>query len=641
MSQRKPKSGKAEKSDRKATGNSKGRKRSQQKGFSDFMDLAEDEDPGMPDVPTPAATSGGSGDDADPIERRPARISVPGPDLYGPAWVWGLWPAVCTLVVAGAMASALRFLYRGQWNVLWDYSGLTSLEGLADLNAYPQNVFLAVVVISILLLVMVGYRLSSAIGDLKRRNTAQGELLGRLTTLRFDNQAAWQDPVFKMNPNVETFTAELLGAWRHQEARMDRLAGLEGECHRLEKALSEDSRDDLAGKFAIPVVSMIADEVLQLFDGRDAAMENQESHQAKLGSKGHDLMADVQDARGWQRFTQDQLNMQGDAVLKASTHLSSAGSQLAQDPRFSWKPEDVLALLADLRVQLQGQGAAVAPAKADGAADSDLLDRLSKLSFQIGMEVARLGNRGERLAPMAQTLEEVAKAVRAQGVGGGVPGAVPTGLTKRLQEQISAFEKATKRPERHLPQLVVKLGQTARDAAENLTKIADSFEPQYERLGRMGQVCAEITGVEFDASQATDSSAGDLDLSNFDPFLRQEPEEDIPVIDPFLERSNNLTVTEGGLDPFAISNNVLPGNEGEYAHEPQPAFSSPVETGLPDSADKVYDLAEFGAVKLSADSSAGAETVHDLSDFGAVPLDRAVGDDRVYDLSEFGARRLD
>ncbi|PJA74896.1 hypothetical protein CO151_08100 [bacterium CG_4_9_14_3_um_filter_65_15] len=639
MSQRKPMSGKAGKSDRKAGGKSRGRKRSQQEGFSDFMDLAEDEDPGMPDVPAPAATAGDGGTDTAPNKRGPARIVVT--DLHGPAWAWGLWPAVCTLVVGGAMASALRFLYHGQWNVLWDYSGLTNLQGLLDLNAYPQNVFLAVVIIAILLLVMVGYRLSSIIGDLQRRTVAQGELLGRLTTLRFDNQAAWQDPLFKMNPNVETFTADLLGAWRHQAARMDRMAGLEGECHRLEKALSEDSRDDLAGNFSIPVVSMIADEVLQLFDGRDAAMEDQESHQAKLGSRGHDLMADVQDARGWQRYTQDQLNMQGDAVLKASAHLNSAGTQLAKDPRFSWKPEDVLALLADLRVQLQGRGASVAQPKADGGADSDLLDRLSKLSFQIGMEVARLGNRGERLAPMAQTLEEVAKAVRAQGMGGGAPGVVPASLTKRLQEQISAFEKAAKRPERHLPTLVVKLGQTARDAAENLGKIADSFEPQYERLGRMGQACAELTGVEFDASQAIDSSAGELELSNYDPFLRQEPEEDIPVIDPFLERSDNLTVTEGGLDPFAISNNVLPGSEDEYAQAAAPAFSQPSETGLPDSGQKVYDLAEFGAVKLSADSPAGRETVHDLSDFGAVPLDRAVGDDRVYDLSEFGARRLD
>ena len=226
-------------------------------------------------------------------------------------------------------------------------------------------------------------------------------------------------------------------------------------------------------------------------------------------------------------------------------------------------------------------------------------------------------------------------------MGGGAPGVVPASLTKRLQEQISAFEKAAKRPERHLPTLVVKLGQTARDAAENLGKIADSFEPQYERLGRMGQACAELTGVEFDASQAIDSSAGELELSNYDPFLRQEPEEDIPVIDPFLERSDNLTVTEGGLDPFAISNNVLPGSEDEYAQAAAPAFSQPSETGLPDSGQKVYDLAEFGAVKLSADSPAGRETVHDLSDFGAVPLDRAVGDDRVYDLSEFGARRLD
>ena len=88
MSQRKPMSGKAGKSDRKAGGKSRGRKRSQQEGFSDFMDLAEDEDPGMPDVPAPAATAGDGGTDTAPNKRGPARIVVT--DLHGPAWAWGL-----------------------------------------------------------------------------------------------------------------------------------------------------------------------------------------------------------------------------------------------------------------------------------------------------------------------------------------------------------------------------------------------------------------------------------------------------------------------------------------------------------------------------------------------------------------------
>ncbi len=55
----------------------------------------------------------------------------------------------------------------------------------------------------------------------------------------------------------------------------------------------------------------------------------------------------------------------------------------------------------------------------------------------------------------------------------------------------------------------------------------------------------------------------------------------------------------------------------------------------------MYDLAELGAKRIDRDD----ERVYDLAEFGAVlisePLRKAAGDDRVYDLSEFGARRLD
>ncbi len=620
-------------------GRGAGKKRQAGKdGFTDFMDLAQDHEPEREPVADGGAKSAdgsragksAAGAEATEVAWRPRH------ENKTPAWAWGMLPAACTLIVGVGLFSALTFLYGGKPALLWDTSGLTGFHEFYNIGRHPQHVFYVVVVASALLLGMVGFRLAGIIGDLKQRVAAQGELLGRLTSLRVADQEAWQDPIFKMHPEVETFTAELLGAWRHQEARLLRLEGLEGECHRLEKALSSDSREDLAGPFEIPVMAMIAEEVTKLHDARSAVQDDQESWKASLGSKGHSVMKEIQDARSWQRFTQDQLNVQGDAVLKASAHLVSAGGQLEKDPRFAWNPGEVQEILQQVRDSLNAP-AATAPAGTTSAPDPGLLDRLSKLSFQIGMEVARLGTRGERLAPMAQTLEELSRSLKEQG--GGAQGergaaasvsALPAELLARLDHQIQGLQEAAARPDRNLPGLVSKLGRTARDAAANLVRIADSFAPQYERLGRVGQVCAEITGVAFDPVGAEGSVDGELGLTPFDPFLNQEPEEDVPVIDPFLERSDSVTMTGGGLDPFSVSNNALPGHENEFAHATAPEADS----GLSATGEKVYDLAEFGAVRLP-----DGDDVHDLDEFGAVPL--AAGEDRIYDLNEFGARRLD
>ncbi len=643
MSQRKRNSGKA-----RTKGGSRRRNQAPPEGFADFMDLADDEETPAPSASMPSPPPEPVAEEQVGAEQQSTSVAAAPATLRPwhkqqenntPAWAWGMLPAACTLIVGMGLFSALTFLFKGNPTQLWNFSGLTSLDTLYDLNQHPQHVFFAVLAASVLLLGMVGYRLAGIIGDLKQRVAAQGELLSRLTSLRLDNQDAWADPLFKMKPEVESFTAEILGAWRHQESRLQRVVGLEGELHRLEKALSEDSRDDLASKFEVPVVGMIADEVVQLHDARDAAQEELESWKARLGSKGHELMDHLQDARGWQRFTLDQLNLQGDAVQKAGAHLTAAGSQLAGDPRFGWDPEAVRQLLLDLKADLAG-GTASSGGSGAGVA-TDLLDRLAKLSFQIGMEVARLGNRGERLGPMAQTLEELTRDIRQQGGDGEAAATGKAGvsgpLLERLEKQLASLEKAAARPNRNLPQLVRKLGEAARDAAGNLIKIADSFEPQYERLDRIGQTCAELTGVQFDAAGASEHGGPDLQLTQFDPFLKKEPEEDVAVIDPFLERQETVTMQGSVLDPFQVSNNVLPGQEDVFAR----TDADPAETGLPDPDDKVYDLSELGAKRIDGDE----ERIFDLAEFGAVlisePLRKAAGDDRIYDLSEFGARRLD
>ncbi len=624
-------------------------------GFADFMDLASDMEDAAPaaspEVAEPALKAESAPDPEIPAAgAEPALKPWRKKQENGtPAWAWGMLPAICTLIIGAGLGSALIFLFKGSLAPLLDFSGWTSLSTLYDLNAYPQHIFYAVLLFSVLLQTMVGYRMGAVIRNLKQRANSQQELLSQLMSLRLDNEEAWTNPIFKVSPEVESFTVETLGAWRHKESRVKRVIGLEGELHRLEKALSGDSRTDLAGKFEIPVVGMVADEILQLHDERDAAVEEVQTWKARLGSRGHEVMGDLRDARGWQRFTLDQLNLQEDAVSKASEHLVSAGSQLEQDPRYEWDPQEILSLLVDIHTHFIAAVASDTQAGngAGGASSAELLDRMAKLNLQIGMEVARLGARGERMAPMAQTLEELTRAFREQAGQGGNSGAghvgVPLKVLERLETELAKLEKAASRPQRNLPQMVQKLGRVAQVAAGNLAKIAGSFDTQYERLDRACKVCADLTGLELETADSVPEQENNLELSQFDPFLKRGPEEDVPVIDPFMERQSSVTVQGNTLESMEVSNNILPGDEDVFTH----SGDQVVEPCLPDPTPQVYDLSEFDAVKMpdSAPQSPAAESVYDLSEFGAVlipdPQGEAHGADRVYDLGDFGARRLD
>ena len=98
----------------------------------------------------------------------------------------------------------------------------------------------------------------------------------------------------------------------------------------------------------------------------------------------------------------------------------------------------------------------------------------------------------------------------------------------------------------------------------------------------------------------------------------QLPGEDAP---PAAEISKD--VTPGSEDVF---NSGLSGNTNDFTQdttpgpEPEPALSADEE--------KVYDLAEFGAVRIDQDGEQDA------------PAGEEGQDDRIYDLAEFGAVAL-
>ena len=623
--------------------------------FSDFTayegytdEVCEQEESGGPsggsDLNSPGAGSGDKG----PVDFGHSRKVHYSPAAPSPSSaIWGFLPVLCILVVGTGVAAAVSFVYGGAPSRLWDYSGLTQVGTLLDFQNHPQNMLALVLLGSLLLAGWVGARVALAVGEARSRGHSARLLLEKVSALRLDRGDAWQDPAFKADPALAGFAAETLGAWRHQEARLKRMTGLEGELHRLEKALSDEEREDLAGKFESPAVGILADGILHLFDEKAAAQADLEANQAKLAAKGHAVMDSLHDARGWHRVTLDQVNLQEDALKKASAHMESLASSLAQLKRDGLDCGQAASLIREIRTAVSAAGAGGAEGFKAPAGFGDLLDRITKLAFQIAMEVARLGPRGERLVPMSQTLEELTADFRRVADGAPSKAAAVAVLNPSQLAALDQFEadlaRMAEMQTRDLSGMAARLGPTARQAAANLEKIASSFDNQYDRLSGLGQACAGLTGLEFDPGVKREGAASELELEHFDPFLESEPEGPMSVVDPFMSRDVGVPNQADANEPFQITNNVVPGQEDEFStgqgQRPDPALSQPTE--------KVYDLAEFGAVPLgpAAGHEAPPEHIYNLSEFGAELLSgpdrKAVGDDRIYDLNEFGAQPLD
>ena len=174
-------------------------------------------------------------------------MGVPAPTAEGGiGWRWGLMAAGTAAVVGLGVGGAMLLVFAGHPGDLWRAEGLTGLSRWMDLKNHPQNLLYMVILGSAFLAALVGFKIARAIDQAGSSFQDTRSLLARVAALRLEKEEAWQDPAFNANPSLANFTAETLGAWRHQEARLRRMVGIEGELHRLEKALSAHSRDDNA-----------------------------------------------------------------------------------------------------------------------------------------------------------------------------------------------------------------------------------------------------------------------------------------------------------------------------------------------------------------------------------------------------------
>lgn len=658
--------------------------------FSDLRDLTYDDDPAGDEATVPE--SGPVIDEVGEDPTPPPRPAAPRPAMKKaaykrrsgiPAVIMSLLFGLSTIAAGVAVGGAVVLVAGLDIRSLWNPEALFQVEPWLDLQNNPVHVLYLVGLGIVALTWLIGWRVHRFSRSANRNLRDTEEVLGKLISLRLDSDSAWQNPLFRKDPAVEAFVFEILGAWRLQVARQDKNLALEGELRRLEAAVSSNSREELARAYEHPVVERLADQMVRWHDEREGAAKEIDAVRSKDQHESGAIVGVIQDARSWNRHTLDQLGVQNASVERIARLLGETPEQDERPSAEAARLAQFGVALREIReqvVKLADSAAETASAvPSDGGAPlTELIDRGGKLAFQIAMEVASLGQRGERLLPMAQALEELTTEFReSAGQTAGTPNPTWTpdeatfqAMTRKIDGLIGLIDTASTEPSNPQPR-TTDLAQVARKVAGDLDVLAGTFNHQAERLTGLGVSFAALTGTAFDpddlvVGKPDNPPDGGLLLSQMDPFDMGDQKPEAPAeIDPFA-----VTDTMGASSPDtdhdpAFSTDVTPGLEVSFSSmfddapaiepvepqlaEPQAPETQAPETQAPAAAVDANILPATGPDRSAPETeepalSSDEEPVYDLTDFGALPLDEPTAsgeEDRIYDLAEFGAVGLD
>lgn len=585
-----------------------------------------------------------------------------------------LWLCSLMLLSGLAIGGGVLIATDSTYVTLLDFGGFQDVAAITDLGAHPVNAFWLAVAVTVL------SGLLAAIGIVRRMRTLQATvqnqavILDAVSELDPDKPESWRHEAVLGDPDLAAATGNLLGHYHLQQAKLTRYVGLEGELHRLEKAIADDSQIDLQGNWEDPSAGSLADQTLRLMSARDEARRAAAEQRETFADKGPDLVAGLRDARRWQGATVEQVQHHGAAIERLNRMLAKLTAMLPADEDHGRRLERLVSALTAVR-----DAVGSLPARGQTGQDSPnlsaLIERISRLGFQIAMEVARLGAKGERLLPLTQDLEDVITEFRnlADASQQSDPAQQPleqvlATLRGRLGELDPEILKATVPTD--LPGLLTEIEPIASETSAAMSKLAQGFGSQTARLQQLGEMMTQITGLPVDDGGDPHAEAGSgMLVDRYDPFASGSVPDGGLVADPFASSSGSIFE-----DPVAAGSDfaraVLPGEEeglttpsliepegvarpevGEptdriAATDAPPVLQSPdpvassgpaddlVPPGLrelpgtseqqvlPSEDEKVYDLREFDAQLLPSDpgeADVGAP-VHDLSEFDAVRI---------------------
>jgi hypothetical protein len=569
----------------------------------------------------------------------------------GPGKGAGLGTALllCSLMLLSGLAVGLGVLTAmgGTYDILLDFRGFHDVATISDFQSYPANAFWLAVAVTLLAGLLAAIGIQRRLRGLQAAFRAQGIVLEAVRHLDPDHPESWRHEALLADADLAATTGNLLGHYHLQQAKLTRYVGLEGELHRLEKAIADDSQVDLQGNWEDPSAGSLADQALRMMVARDEALRAAAAQQETFAEQGPDLVAGLRDARRWQGVTVEQIQHHGAALERLTRKLTTLTTALPaegeEEHRFARLVQAVTAV-RDTIASLPARNAA----HQDSPKLSALIERISRLGFQIAMEVARLGTKGERLLPLTQDLEDVITEFRTladssqQATAAEKPlEQVLVALRGRLGELDPDVLKTMVPAD--LPHLLAELAPIAGETSHGLSQLTKSFGLQTARLQQLRETMAQVTGLPLDDGGDPMSVPGSgMLIERCDPFASGKLPDGGLVADPFASSGGSIFE-----DPAASASDftraVLPGEEDRLTSfqglEPA-AMVLPDAPDLSGPADPV--AAPESAAPRQVPAPAGELVLTSLQGIAELPQQPALSpaDEKVYDLREFDAQLL-
>lgn len=499
-------------------------------------------------------------------------------------------------------------------------------------------------------------------------------VIDHVAGLGFDSEFGWQDERLHEEPELARFLQELQARDREQRQELARGARLEIEIGRLGAALLAKDRGGVAASYAQPAAGRLAAGAALLYEEIDRWQREAAEAQARLAELGGQALAALDSARRWQACAQDQLAAQLESVRAQAADVQRLGgtveerAKALEDARQRGAPTAATVLAAMPALSAGERAAALTQA---AHTIKDLVARGGSLAIQTALEVTRLGERGETLFPLTESLKalvtdfqgvatQMEKLARDQEAAKAALGKVHA-LLGELQNAPAA-EAAAVETWRGLAEQIGELKLALVRLGADLGGALPGYAEQAERLEGAGGALAELTGQPLPEIARTAAPAAGQDGFQIESFaaprlqrpapspVAEAPAAPAAPASPALfvkdESEREEPVRPAAFEPMGLTGRrpqapaagpaapaapdaapavraASPAATATPAEAPPGLRAVPAAPGLPEADDRVYDLAEFGAVALDGEPEAASEDeerVYDLSEFGAVAL---------------------
>ncbi len=560
-----------------------------------------------------------------------------------PPWLPGALSALL-VVLAGAVAfGAARGGFRGPLDV----------RGLVGLGFAAGG--------ALALAALAGWAVSTLAARYEREHRRHRALLARLGTLDLDSDSGWQDPSLRAEGDLSRFLDAVRARDRLQRSALARSAVLEGELTRLGKGLLAGERSAVTEAYEMPLVGRAASGAALLHEEIDRLRVAQAELEAKLQEAGGQATTAAAEARRWQAQAGGRLGALQTALQRVGSETQRLAGAFAEKLRALEEIEQRgVPSLVDVRGALPAEAAGAQAGQLIQTAHAikDLVARGGSLAIQTALEVTRLGDRGETLFPLTESLKSLV--TEFQGIATRLEraardqestGSALARAQAQMDEIVAASGRDIPEPEAwrrgaaragELRAALVRIGADA-DA------LVQAFAEQGARLEALAGALSELTGVACEAIDATAPGAGGFEIEAFGGPALGESDPAFPARAPAAPPATPAPAAPTAAAPahdrlFAVdappagapAAPAAPRGGSIFApEEPRLDGGEPDAPATPEApaeaaaeAERIYELAEFGAVALDAPSAAPAappameeeDHIYDLHELGAVAL---------------------